>query len=154
MERESFDEEFGPDEPPLPNNRRGARQVALQALYWDAVLPGNAEFALQELGRRSALSPGILDFATRLVRSVGEHQAQLDELIAEAATRWPQERLARLDHLILRLALAEILYFDDVPVRVSLDEAVELAKIYSTGSSYAFINGILDAIVRRQGIAI
>ena len=62
--------------------------------------------------------------------------------------------MARLDALILRLALAEILYLDDVPVRASIDEAIELAKTYSTGQSYAFINGVLDAVVRQQGLSL
>jgi transcription antitermination protein NusB len=154
MEAENFGEEAGADETSLPDNRRGARQVALQVLYWEASSPGDVEVALRELGERFALSPQVRDFAARLVQNIGEHRDRLDELIAGAATHWQRERLARIDHLILRLALAEILYFDDVPVRVSIDEAIELAKLYSTGQSYAFINGVLDAIVRRQGLPV
>lgn len=142
-----------PDETP-PDNRRGARQLALQALYWQTSSPGDTAAALRELGESFQLSEPVRDFAACLVRTVEEHRPRLDELIDGAADHWRQDRMARLDALILRLALAEILYLDDIPVRVSIDEAVELAKTYSTGQSYAFINGVLDAVVRQQGLSL
>ena len=64
------------------------------------------------------------------------------------------ERIARIDGIILRLALAEILYMSNVPARVSIDEAVELAKQFSTEDSFSFVNGVLDAVVRQRGIAV
>lgn len=142
------------DEKPPANNRRGARQIALQALYWEASDAGDAAAAVDNLSDRFDLSPKIRDFAVRLVAAVGEHQDRLDELISATSAHWHQDRMARLDALILRLALAEILYCDDIPVPVSIDEAIELAKTYSTDQSYAFINGILDAIVRQQGLSL
>ena len=154
MVAESADEDFGTEEPSVPNSRRGARQVALQALYWDAVSPGDASRAVAELATRLSLSVDVGDFATRLVAAVGEHRQHLEELISASATRWPQDRMARVDRLILLLGLAEMLYFDEIPARVSLDEAVELAKLYGGGPSYAFVNGVLDAVARRQGIPV
>ena len=74
---------------------------------------------------------------------------ELDDLVAATATNWRRERLARLDALILRQAAAEILHFEDIPEKVSIDEAVELAKTYGSERSYAFVNGVLDAIVRQ-----
>jgi transcription antitermination protein NusB len=142
------------DEKPPANNRRGGRQIALQALYWEASDAGDADGAVRDLADRFDLSPKIRDFALRLVSAVGEHRDRLDELISTTATHWHQDRMARLDSLILRLALAEILYCDDIPVPVSIDEAIELAKTYSTDQSYAFINGVLDAIVRQQGLSL
>ena len=144
-------EEAG-DEGPPPNNRRGARQVALQALYWNTSSPGDADVALGELSQRSAFSSEVSGFAADLVRRANVNGAELQRLIGATATHWEQDRIARIDSLILRLALAEILYFEDIPVRVSIDEAIELAKIYSTEQSYAFINGILDAVVRQRGL--
>ena len=146
-------EDVEPDVSP-PDNRRGARQLALQVLYWETSSPGEARAALRELGESFQLSEPVRDFAARLVDTVVEHRLRLDELIDGAADHWSQDRMARLDALILRLALAEILYLDDVPVRASIDEAIELAKTYSTGQSYAFINGILDAVVRQQGLSL
>ena len=142
------------DEGPPPNNRRGARQVALQTLYWNASSPGDGDAALGELSQRSAFSPEVGAFAAELVHRSEAHNSELRELIAATATHWEADRIARIDSIILRLALAEILYFEDIPVRVSIDEAVELAKIYSTEQSYAFINGILDAVVRQKGLIV
>jgi N utilization substance protein B len=148
-----FEEDPESYQPP-PNNRRGARQVALQALYWDASSPGTAAVAVRELIRRFALSEEVGAFATALVHTVGEHGRELEELIAANATHWKQDRIARIDGIILRLALAEVLFLVGIPVRVSIDEAIELAKLYSTEQSYGFINGILDAIVHQRGLPV
>jgi transcription antitermination factor NusB len=151
MEQAFWGGESGEEYAP-PDNRRGARQLALQSLYWEASLAGEARAALEELGERFQLSESTRCFARELVHCVGAHAAELDELIDAAASHWRRERLARLDHLILRLALAEMLYFADIPPRVSLEEAIELGKLYSTGQSHAFINGVLDAVARRKGL--
>ncbi len=148
-----FDEDFDWDQRP-PNNRRGSRQLALQALYWEASSAGNCAVAVQELGERFDLSQEVTDFARDLVGKVDLHQSEIGDEIATHATNWRQERIARIDGLILRLALAEILYQEDVPVRVSIDEAIELAKLYSTENSFGFVNGILDAVVQKKGLAL
>ena len=148
---EDFAEDIDPDKPP-PNTRRGARQLALQALYWNACLPGTGAEALQELARRFSISDEVYAFAATLVQHAQTHRTELDGLIDAAATNWSRERIARIDGLILTLALAEMLYVDDVPLRASIDEAVELAKTFSTERSYAFINGILDAVAQQRGL--
>ncbi|MCY3759915.1 MAG: transcription antitermination factor NusB [Gemmatimonadetes bacterium] len=134
---------------PLADTRNGARQLALQVQYWEASSPGDAEKALADLGSRRGIAGGNLDFAAALVRTSLSHREELDDLIAATATNWNRERLARLDALILRQAAAEIFHFDDIPEKVSIDEAVELAKAYGSERSYAFVNGVLDAIVRQ-----
>jgi N utilization substance protein B len=134
---------------PLADTRNGARQLALQVQYWEASSPGDAERALADLGPRRGIAGGNLDFAAALVRTSLSHREELDDLIAATATNWSRERLARLDALILRQAVAEIVHFDDIPEMVSIDEAVELAKAYGSERSYAFVNGVLDAIVRQ-----
>jgi N utilization substance protein B len=151
VEQEEKESLFGVDEAP-PDNRHGARQLALQALYWDAFSPGDVEESLRHLVGSHALSDPVRGFAADIIHGVGAHAEELEELINATATRWRKERIARIDWIILQLALTEILYFADIPVRVSIDEAVELAKTYSTEQSYAFINGILDAIVRQKGL--
>ena len=133
----------------LQNTRNGARQLALRVLYWETTLQGDLENALTNLGTRHKISESNLRFATALVRTVIEHRNHLDDTIASAATNWSRDRLARLDALILKIALAEIFHFDEIPVKVSLDEAVELARIYGAEQSYAFVNGVLDAIVQQ-----
>jgi N utilization substance protein B len=148
--------EWEPDwaEPELPNSRHGARCLALQALYWRASSPDDEGGALENLSRRSGLEPEYCSFAAHLVEAVNEHSAELSQLIEKAAHNWSLERMARLDGLILRLALAEILHVADVPPRVSIDEAVELTKAYCGESSYAFVNGILDAVASGLGVEV
>lgn len=148
------DAEGGEDGVRLPDSRSGARRLALQALYWESSCPGQLEEALGQLAMAAGLRPEHVDFAGRLARAAVEHAGQLDRLIADAATNWRPERIARLDGLVLRLALAELLFFDDIPARVSICEAVELAKAYGGGQSYAFVNGVLDAIARGRGLAV
>ena len=154
--------EWEPDwtEPELPNSRHGARCLALQALYWGASSGassganclGDVTAALDSLDRRSGLEPEYSAFAAQLVGVVVDHTAELSQLIEKAAHNRSLPRMARMDVLILRLALAEILHVADVPTRVSIDEAVELAKVYSGESSYAFVNGILDAVASGLGV--
>jgi len=79
-----------------------------------------------------------------------DHKDEFDQLIVKRLKNWELTRIAVIDKVILRLALAEILYFDDIPPEVSINEAIELAKRYSTEKSGKFINGILDAIYRQR----
>ena len=137
-----------------PDNRHGARQLALQALYWEACNAGKAEGALENLQQTLELSEPVRAFAETLVLLVTDHALELEELIGANATHWRTERIARIDLIILRQTLAEILFVDDVPVRVSIDEAVEFARIFSTEQSYAFVNGILDAVVHQKGLSV
>ena len=152
-EDDFFGDGTSADEAP-PNNRHGARQVALQALYWEQSAATDALGALDQLCARFGLAQEVQSFATELLQHAGEHADELDALAADRVQHWRWERIARIDRLILRLALAEMLFIEEIPVRVSISEAVELAKSYSTGKSYAFVNGVLDGIVRQKGLAV
>ncbi len=149
------DDEWGADEDePLPNSRSGARRLALQALYWEAASPGQLEEALQQRATAAAMSTAHVEFAGRLARVCIEHSGDIQQLITATATNWRPDRIARLDGLILRLALTELLYLNDAPPRVAIHEAVELAKAYGGEKSHAFVNGVLDAIARQRGIRV
>ncbi len=152
-EDDFFGDGTSADEAP-PNNRHGARQVALQALYWEQSAATDALGALDQLCARFGLAQEVQSFATELLQHAGEHADELDALAADRVQHWRWERIARIDRLILRLALAEMLFIEEIPVRVSISEAVELAKSYSTDKSYAFVNGVLDGIVRQKGLAV
>lgn len=152
-EDDFFGDGISGDEPP-PDNRHGARQVALQALYWEQSAETDSLSALGQLCARFGLAQEVQSFAAELLQRAGEHAAELDALAAAQVQHWPWERIARIDRLILRLALAEMLFIEEVPVRVSIVEAVELAKSYSTDKSYAFVNGVLDGIVREKGLSV
>jgi N utilization substance protein B len=85
------------------------------------------------------------EFAENLFYRTVNHQEQLDAIIREHITHWRIDRLAHIDKVILRAALCEFLYFPEIPIKVSINEAIEIAKKYSTAKSGNFINGILDA---------
>ncbi len=85
-------------------------------------------------------------FCRTLCERVAEKDSPIDHLIGQAVQKWDLNRIAVLDHIILRTAIAEFLYFDDIPFKVTINEAIELAKRYSTGQSGRFVNGILDAV--------
>lgn len=152
-EDDFFGDGTNADEAP-PDNRHGARQIALQALYSEQSAAIDARVALDEICQRFALSDEVRTFSTKLLLHSTEHAAELDELAATMAKNWSWQRIARIDRLILRLALAEMLFIEEIPVRVSIDEAIELAKSYSTDKSYAFVNGILDGVVRQKGLVV
>jgi N utilization substance protein B len=90
-------------------------------------------------------------FARDLVAAATERSAQIDELIASASKNWRIDRMSRVDRNILRLGAAELVAFPDVPVKVVINEAVELAKRFGTAESSAFVNGVLDRIATAAG---
>lgn len=98
-----------------------------------------------EILQRYCDNPGFA-FASELVKGVAEHAAELDELISGHAKDWTIERMPVIDRNLLRMALFEMLYLDEVPAPVAINEAVELAKIYSTEDSSRFVNGLLGSI--------
>ena len=89
----------------------------------------------------------IQSFAAKLLDLTMQHVQDLDEIIKVKALNWDFGRIAIIDKLILRLAICEFLYFRDIPPKVSIDEAIEIAKKYSTEKSGKFINGILDSVL-------
>jgi len=123
--------------------RHQARERALLILYEAEMKSLPPSSVLEEL----AVTPDV--FAVALVRSTEEHQDEADALIAAAAVGWPIDRLAVLDRLVLRLAVAELLDPDGPPMPVVIDEAVELAKSYSTEASGGFVNGVLSTVATR-----
>src|SRR5262249_32558407 len=90
-------------------------------------------------------------FANQLVRGVRAHLQELDAELARASRNWRLERMARVDRNLLRLALYELKYSEDVPAKVALNEAIEIAKRYGTAESSAFVNGILDRCLQEMG---
>jgi N utilization substance protein B len=136
--------------------RRRAREFALQILYQLDVqeqlsddqaigLYWRSFAASAEAEGASVADLGeIQPFAEKLVRGVREHLAELDAQIQGASKNWRLERMARVDRNLIRLGLYELKYADDVPAKVAINEAIEIAKRYGTNESSAFVNGILD----------
>lgn len=125
--------------------RRAAREWALRILYAHELSRNPiSECAAEVLD--NARPDANLAFCRLLVSRVAEKDAQIDELIGPAMEKWDLNRIAVIDHLILRMGIAEFLYFDDIPFKVTINEYIELAKRYSTSQSGRFVNGILDAV--------
>lgn len=123
--------------------------MVLQALYaaeHGEVDPDDA-FDQIALGEEK-LSPKNMEFARALVRAVSNNIAKTDEQITRLADNWDTDRIAALDRTILRMAIVELQTMPDTPVKVVLNEAIELAKKFSTMESSKFVNGILDNFVK------
>ena len=143
-------------------SRRRAREYALQALF-------QADMASTEISRAlNGLWSGLLEdddgslggrqadaeevaFASELAEGVERERNTLDLKIESCSTNWRMSRMPHVDRNILRMGAFELLYMEDVPAHVSINEAVELAKKYGTSESRGFVNGILDRLARESG---
>ena len=127
--------------------RRKAREVALQLLYQlDVQGEANPEPHLDEFWSRHPVDPEVREFAGALVRGTKLHEAKIDELISHYALHWELDRMAVVDRNILRQSIFELLWMGEAPPKVVINEALEVAKKFSTQESSRFINGILDRI--------
>jgi transcription antitermination protein NusB len=130
---------------PMTRRTRG-REIALQVLYQLEQNPGQGTDEVNRFIARRLREPKLCAFAHALVDGVLEHQLRIDALISEVAENWRLDRMAAIDRNILRLGAYELLYCDEVPTKVAINEALELAKRYSTAQSSRFVNGILDRL--------
>lgn len=126
--------------------RRRAREFAVQFLYGFEVNPGDMEEQLSDFWRASRLSEEAKEFASSLVRGTLDHKEQIDKMIADQAINWDIARIAPVDRNVLRLAVYELAFRDDIPPIVSINEAVDIAKKFGTPESGKFVNGILDQV--------
>ncbi len=133
-------------------HRRNAREVVLNSLYFFEMTGENTDCLLQNIRNNTDLSKETKDYAQRLLEATMHHLKGTDNILMEIIQNWDFQRVATIDRSILRFSATEILYFPDIPVKVSIDEAIEIAKMYSTENSGKFVNGILDEIVRRENL--
>lgn len=126
--------------------RRKSRAVALQALYEIDATGHNLEKVTGDLLDKEKLAEENAGFTLELVRGVIQNEEKIDQNIRSFAPAWPLEQLAIVDRNILRLAIFEILIDNKVPVKVAINEAVELAKAFGSDSSSKFINGVLGSV--------
>jgi transcription antitermination protein NusB len=128
-------------------DRRKARELALQMLF-------HLEFNKDDERWRKTFweihpaTPSVRDFADQLVSGVAQNQKTIDGLIRKHAQHWVLERMTAVDRNIMRIAICELMVMDDVPVKVTLNEAIEIAKRYGDEASGAFVNGILDQVLK------
>ena len=125
----------------LPRTR--ARKHALDILH-------AADSLDRPVAEVLADEPGVKEFTRELVLGVIEHRTELDDLIRRYADRWALERMPIVDRNLLRIGIFELLHRDDIPPAVSINEAVELAKLLSTEDSGRFVNGLLGRVAREH----
>ena len=137
------------------SNRRSLRETVLKAVYAHRQGGGDAAHIIKTI-----ISPDVQQdndarqFAENLFLKTIRSGEQYDELISPQLKNWDLNRIALVDRLVLHIAITELLYFDDIPAKVTINEAIEIAKKYSTGNSGKFVNGLLDAIrdhLKEQG---
>lgn len=127
-------------------NRRLVRETVLQSIYahqqsGDTVQHVADTIIKEQLGTEKEARR----FAEKLFFRTLENQTELDEIISKHIKNWEIGRLAMIDRIVLKMALCEFMYFEDIPTKVTINEAIEIVKKYSTAKSGRFVNGILDA---------
>ncbi|KJS00702.1 MAG: nitrogen utilization protein B [Peptococcaceae bacterium BRH_c4a] len=130
--------------------RRQAREAAMKTLYQMDVGGIDPEVAIKNTAEIEAITPDDLIFTRELVLGSTEHLSEIDDTIAALSRDWNIERLARVDRNIMRMAIYEILYRDDIPFSVTVNEAVELAKTFGSEDSGKFVNGVLGKVARKN----
>lgn len=129
--------------------RRQAREYALQLLYQIEMSKANlAEAEVEFWSRQKLQEPETTAFVRQLVEGVLAQRSEIDDLIAKQATHWKLSRMPAVDRNVLRLAIYELKACPEVPLKVALNEAIEIAKKFGTEESHAFINGVLDKIAK------
>jgi N utilization substance protein B len=126
--------------------RRQSRELALKTLYLIDVSGITTDEALQIITKYNKFNPKLIEFAELLVNETIKEQNKIDSLIEKYAENWELSRMATVDRNILRIGACEMLKTPQTPINVIIDEAVEIAKKFSTADSSKFVNGILDKI--------
>jgi len=130
--------------------RTRARSAALQALYEIDLVNHPVEVVLMERLAEADLDDSLSDFVRQIVFGVWPMVTTLDQFISEHAPEWPLDQVATVDRNILRIALWEFAVFCKTPIKVAINEAVELAKAYGSDSTPRFVNGVLGSLANRQ----
>ena len=128
--------------------RRKGRELALQALYQIEITGDSSIAAVDLFLQHFEGGAKAKEFARRLVSGVVSQRPELDRLIDQATENWKNERLAKVDFVLLRMAAYELVFCADIPTAVTLDEAIEIAKRFGSEESAGFINGVLDRIAQ------
>ncbi|MGN8225080.1 transcription antitermination factor NusB [Gracilimonas sp. BCB1] len=128
-------------------NRRQVRETVLKAIYALQLGKDSTQHVADTIIKKAEFTKekDLRRFAEKLFFETIDHEEELDEVIADHIKNWDINRLALIDRMILKMAICEFIYFEEIPTKVSINEAIELAKRYSTAKSGRFINGILDA---------
>lgn len=130
--------------------RTRARIAAVEILYRIDLVEAEPLQVTEEVIRRRRLRADSADYLRTLIQKTIQEQERIDASLSRSLTDWKLNRLSYVDRAILRLATCEILLLPQIPPKVSIDEAVELARFYGTQSSARFVNGVLDSLYKRE----
>lgn len=135
--------------------RRIIREKVVQALYAHEIAGDPPEHVIRCILEGLTSNKPAHEFASSLVIETINHTAEIDRIIRAKVANWDFQRIAIIDRLILRMAICELLYFREIPPKVSMNEAIDLAKLFSTQRSGQFVNGVLDSVMSdfREGDA-
>ncbi|MGL5354049.1 MAG: transcription antitermination factor NusB [Clostridium sp.] len=127
-------------------NRKKSRELAMELLFGMTLSKNTLEETMENFIEDYELKLSTLDieYIRNILKVVEENKGVLDEKITTALVNWKLDRISKVNLTILRLAVAEMLYLDDVPEKVAINEALELTKMYSDEKSVSFVNGVLD----------
>lgn len=128
--------------------RRKVRKVLLTILYINDLVGIPIDEVVKEVLKKVKLNEKNLEFLDKLIGKIKENKNTIDKTIKKHLINWEFNRLSYIDRAILRIATCELLYFEDIPPKVSINEAIELAKEFSDEEAKRFINGVLDAIYK------
>ena len=132
--------------------RSKARQSSLQILYQIEIAKISVLEAIEDYFLQNQALPEYKEFTSFLVNGVHSHVKELDDIISSYAKNWEISRMAIVDKNILRIGVFELLFTEDIPPKVTINEAVELAKRFGDLDSPKFVNGILDSVFRKENI--
>jgi N utilization substance protein B len=127
--------------------RRAVRERVLQALYAYELSHEPIQMIIENIVGDLQKHPESFNFAKQLILKVIECTKELDGFIRQRVEHWEFNRLAVIDRIVLRMSICELLYFDDIPPKVTINEAIEIARSFSTDKSDKFVNGVLDSIL-------
>jgi N utilization substance protein B len=137
-------------------SRRQARIIAFQSLFSQDVNPLGLEELLQlgwmEAQERQDLEPDVLMFARFLITGTVEHWTEINDVIEAQLRNWDFNRVGKVDLALLRISVFQMLFAQDIPAKVAIDEAIDISKRFSSDDSYRFINGVLDGLRKERGL--
>ncbi|MBI1820852.1 MAG: transcription antitermination factor NusB [Nitrospirae bacterium] len=129
--------------------RRKSRECALQAMF-QVDITHDRRYLLERYWKENPCSEVVKEFTTQLVTGCLEHLSEIDKILEKHTENWSLSRMGRVDRNVLRLAVYELFYREDIPAKVTLNEAIAIVKKYAEETSGAFINGILDRILKTE----
>ena len=132
-------------------SRKKARDNAFKCVYeLEFGMNENLEKILENCYEENDNKPDEKDYIEKVLKGVKENLKEIDDIILSKLKNWPIDRIAKIDLAILRLAIYEIKYMEDIPVKVSANEAVELAKTYGNNDSKSFVNGVIAKVIESK----